>query len=167
MISILPPQCAKYLPENWRPLVLEENSPIHDFYPKNITVDPNGKRYKSNYTVLVPFVDEKILHQVLQDRFSTLTPEERKQNEVENDLLFIYSQAQDYIRLKPFLEANGGKNITYENPLDIMSEIIGIPGCIWRDVNDDKTKLIDKSIKAPMPNYKNISNNQVLCVKYL
>jgi 5'-3' exonuclease len=94
-----------------------------------------------------------------------LTPEEKKRNEIENDLLFVHPTNSAYTDLRHLLEVNNGQKITYENPLNI-SAIIGIPGCIWRDGNDDKVKLIDKSIKAPIPNYRNISDNQVMCVKY-
>jgi 5'-3' exonuclease len=135
-------------------------------YPLSFSIDPNGKRYKSHYTILLPFVDEKRLHKILEDKFSLLTPEERKQNEIENDLLFIYSRTEAYTSLRQLFEINNGNNkITYDNPLDI-STVIGILGCIWRDGNDNRIKLIDKSIKAPIPNYRNISDNQVMCVKY-
>jgi len=94
-----------------------------------------------------------------------LTSEEKKRNEVENDLLFVHPKNSAYTNLRQLLEVNSGQNITYENPLDIPA-IIGIAGYIWRDGNAGNVKLIDKSIKAPIPNYEDISNNQVICVKY-
>jgi 5'-3' exonuclease len=165
-MSLFPPQCVKYLPEKWQSLILEKSSPISYFYPSSFNVDPNGKRYKSQYTALLPFVDEKILHEVLENNYSLLTPEEKKRNEHENDLLFIHSKNSFYNCLKEKLDANSGKKITYENPLNI-STMIDIPGYIWRDSDDNKIIPIGKTGKAPISNYNNILNNQVMCFKYL
>jgi 5'-3' exoribonuclease 2 len=165
LMSVFPPECAKYLPNQWQSLILEKDSPIIDFYPLNFSVDSNGKRFRSQYVVLLPFIDEIRLHKTLQSYYSLLTSEEKQRNEHNNDLLFIHSENSYYSNLKEQLDGNKGKKITQENPIDIPTTV-GIVGCIWRDGDDDKIASSGKTIKAPISNYINITNNQVMCIKY-
>ncbi len=163
LIFVFPPQCAKYLPEKWQSLILD--SPISVFYPINFTSDPNGKYFKSQYVAILPFVDENLLHKVLENKYSLLTTEEKKRNEHKNDLLFIHSKSLYYHYLKEKLDTNNGMKIKLENSINIPTTN-GISGHIWRDSDDDEIIPIGKTVKAPIHNYNNISNNQVLCVKY-
>ena len=41
---MLPPQSAKLLPKPYAELMLQDESPIADFYPKEFSTDANGKR---------------------------------------------------------------------------------------------------------------------------
>jgi len=165
LMSLFPPQSAKYLPEKWQSLILEKDSPISDFYPSNFRIDPNGKRFKSQHIALLPFIDEQLLQEVLEKNYSLLTVEEKKRNEHENDLLFIHSKNSCYNYLKDKFDANSRKKITQENPINILT-MIEISGHIWQDGEDDKIIPIGKTVKAPISNYNNVSNNQVMCVKY-
>jgi 5'-3' exoribonuclease 2 len=165
LISLLPPQCVKYLPETWQSLISDKDSPISAFYPSSFSIDTNGKRYKSQYIALLPFFDENRLHEVLKNNYSSLTSEEEKRNECEDDLLFIHVNHSSYNDLKK-LDANSGEKITRENPFHIPA-MIKIPGYLWRDGDDDKIIRIGKTVKAPIVNYNNLSNNLVICFKYL
>lgn len=96
LICLLPAQCAKYLPEKWQSLITASDSPIVDLHLSNLSIDPNGKRYKYQYTAMVPFVNEAHVHEVLEEYYPLLTPEETKRNETHNDLLFIHPDNQYY-----------------------------------------------------------------------
>jgi len=39
-------------------LMMDEESPIIDFYPRDVPVDPNGKAMPWLWVVLLPFIDE-------------------------------------------------------------------------------------------------------------
>lgn len=158
----MPSQRAKYLPETWQSLLLEKDSPIIDFYPTNFSIDPNGKRYKNQYTTILPFIDEQRLHEVLQEKYPLLTFEENRRNKHGNDLLFIHSDDSVYYQLKQELDRN---HSTSNEPFNIPP-IIGIFGQSWRDDNDDQIIPIGKTVIASIANYSNISNNKIMCVKY-
>jgi 5'-3' exonuclease len=53
--------CRANLPEGWRWLMSEPQSPIIDFYPDKFEIDLAGKKFASQGVVLLPFVDEKRL----------------------------------------------------------------------------------------------------------
>ncbi|CAF2748489.1 unnamed protein product [Rotaria sp. Silwood2] len=166
LISIIPLQCSKeYLPNEWYSLISKEDSQIIDFYPLNFNTDLNGKRFESQRIALIPFVDEKRLHRVLENHYSLLTSEEEERNKLENARLFIHSRHSYYSRLKKELHANNGQKAIHENSLNI-TKIIGICGYIWQDSNDDKIIPVNKTVKAPISNYDKIINNQVMCVQY-
>ncbi len=44
LMSCLPPASARLLPRPHRALMLEDSSPLHDFYPSDFDVDMEGKR---------------------------------------------------------------------------------------------------------------------------
>jgi hypothetical protein len=53
--------CRANLPEGWRWLMSEPQSPIIDFYPDKFEIDLAGKKFASQGVALLPFVDEKRL----------------------------------------------------------------------------------------------------------
>lgn len=58
LLAVLPSASAAHLPEPFRPLMTEANSPILDFYPTEFEMDMEGKRADWEAVVMVPFVDE-------------------------------------------------------------------------------------------------------------
>ena len=96
LICLLTTQFAKHLPENWQSLITASDSPIIDLHLSNFSIDPNGKHYQSQYTAVLPFINEAHLHEVLEEYYPLLTSEETKRNEVHNDLLFIHPDNQFY-----------------------------------------------------------------------
>lgn len=61
LLMVLPPSSQKLLPDVLKPLMLDPNSPIADFYPSNFSVDGEGKRAEWEAIVLLPFVEMKRL----------------------------------------------------------------------------------------------------------
>ncbi len=57
LMGCMPPSQAHHLPEPYRPLMLDPNSPIIDFYPNSFVVDMNGKRWPWEAVTLLPFID--------------------------------------------------------------------------------------------------------------
>jgi 5'-3' exonuclease len=166
MMATFSPQNAKYLPLQWQPLILDEESPISDYYPRNFTVDPNGKYHASNYVALLPFIDAKRLLDALKSVYSTLTVDEVKRNKRDYDRLFIHSTNSWYEQFKKLYNDDSGNQITQTNPLSISTELNeGIGGKIWPD-DIEKILRIDDELKAPIADCEDISNNQVSCVKY-
>lgn len=60
LLAVLPAFSKDLLPMAFQSLV-EENSPIANYYPHEFKTDLNGKRQEWEAVVLIPFIDEKVL----------------------------------------------------------------------------------------------------------
>mmetsp|Transcript_29042 Transcript_29042/g.32104 ORF Transcript_29042/g.32104 Transcript_29042/m.32104 type:complete len:1183 (-) Transcript_29042:314-3862(-) len=58
LMSVLPEDSSHAIPKPSRWLMSDRESPIIDFYPKDVPVDPNGKAMPWLWVVLLPFIDE-------------------------------------------------------------------------------------------------------------
>ena len=61
LMAVLPSESSHAIPKSSRWLMDESESPIIDFYPKEIHCDPNGKAMPWLWVVLLPFIDESRL----------------------------------------------------------------------------------------------------------
>lgn len=61
LMAVLPSDSSHAVPKAARWLMSDEESPIIDFYPKDVPVDPNGKAMPWLWVVLLPFIDEERL----------------------------------------------------------------------------------------------------------
>lgn len=61
LMAVLPEDSAHAIPKASRWLMCDAESPIIDFYPKEVPVDPNGKAMPWLWVVLLPFIDEERL----------------------------------------------------------------------------------------------------------
>lgn len=50
-----------HIPETWRWLMTDDDSPIIDFYPTDFKIDLNGKKFAWQGVALLPFVDQQRL----------------------------------------------------------------------------------------------------------
>lgn len=58
LMAVLPSDSSHAIPKAARWLMCDEESPIIDFYPTDVPVDPNGKAMPWLWVVLLPFIDE-------------------------------------------------------------------------------------------------------------
>ena len=56
ILSVLPPKNKFLLPEPLQPF-MNELSPIKDLFPIGVPVDKEGKKFKSDFLLIVPFVE--------------------------------------------------------------------------------------------------------------
>ena len=82
LMGVLPPASAQFLPEGYRPLMLEEKSPIKDLYPDSFEVDMNGHHNAWEGIALIKFIDEKRLLEAMAstDAERLFTKGERARN---------------------------------------------------------------------------------------
>lgn len=58
LMAVLPSDSSHAIPKEARWLMKDPESPILDFYPMDVPVDPNGKAMPWLWVVLLPFIDE-------------------------------------------------------------------------------------------------------------
>ncbi len=89
LMSVMPAASGHTLPEIFRPLMSDPNSPIIDFYPEDFPIDMNGKKMSWQGIALLPFIDETRLLEVVREQYSKLTDAEKLRNVRKEDVLFI------------------------------------------------------------------------------
>lgn len=113
LMAVLPEDSSHAIPKAARWLMQDKESPIIDFYPKDIACDPNGKAMPWLWVVLLPFID--------QDRLlNALKPTEKEWSDYEK-LCNARGLADGYVychishslaaSITPVLESNSKLNI--------------------------------------------------------
>lgn len=77
LMAVLPEDSSHAIPKPSRWLMSDHESPIIDFYPKDVPVDPNGKAMPWLWVVLLPFIDEERL-------LDALRPSQKEWTSIEN-----------------------------------------------------------------------------------
>ena len=80
LMGVLPSLSKTLVPEPFRDLMTDPNSPLVDFYPLNFEADLNGKKQDWEAVVKIPFIDEKRLLDQLAKRDNLLTADEKQRN---------------------------------------------------------------------------------------
>ena len=85
--------------------MVDEQSPIIDYYPTDFVLDKNGKLNDWEAVVRIPFIDEKKLINTMESINSQLTDEEKRRNEY--GPFYIYSYSKDQALGKPYKAPSG------------------------------------------------------------
>jgi 5'-3' exoribonuclease 2 len=88
LLAVLPSESCSALPVVLQELVLQEESEIIDFYPKDFKLDINGKRFAWQGVILLPFIEEDRLLAAIEDKSSMLSNEEIMRNSVGETFLY-------------------------------------------------------------------------------
>jgi len=80
LMSVFPPYSSHAIPKHFRRLMLEDDSEISDFYPRDFFVDIRGKGVAWMGEVILPIIDQDRLVKATQKLEHTLTNEEKWRN---------------------------------------------------------------------------------------
>ena len=69
--------------------MVEEDSPIIDFYPEDFQIDMNGKKMLWQGVALLPFIDEGRLLAAMEPLYNELSEVEKARNKMGSDMLFV------------------------------------------------------------------------------
>jgi len=93
LMAVLPKESADALPAPCRKLMLDPKSPIADFYPEEVELDPNGKPMPWLWVVLLPFIDEDRLLEELRRIYPQFDEESQDRNRFRDASIFFNAQA--------------------------------------------------------------------------
>ncbi|KAI8933157.1 hypothetical protein NX059_009798 [Plenodomus lindquistii] len=97
LMGVLPDRSKKIVPEAYHPLMTSEDSPIIDFYPRDFTLDMNGKKQDWEAVVKIPFIQEDRLLTAMATKEHNLTADEKSRNGFGVSLKFTYVRDLDFI----------------------------------------------------------------------
>jgi len=89
LMGVMPAASSHTIPEVFRDLMSEEDSPIIDFYPTEFPIDLNGKKFAWQGVALLPFIDETRLLAAMATRYPRLSAEDVTRNEPGRDALIM------------------------------------------------------------------------------
>ena len=89
LMSVLPSLSSDIIPTAFRKLMMDNNSPIIDFYPSTFETDLNGKTHEWESVVLLSFIEVDRLVLAMQELYQNLTEEEVLRNKP--GMLYRYS----------------------------------------------------------------------------
>ena len=76
--------------------MVDEDSPIIDFYPSDFDIDMNGKKMAWQGVALLPFIDQHRLLAALESKEEELNDEEKRRNKWGDNVMFISEGSQLY-----------------------------------------------------------------------
>lgn len=92
LLAVQPSSSCRLLPEPFRWLMTDPNSPIADFYPTEFEVDLEGKRSDWEGVVMISFIDQdRLLAAARSVSAALLTAEEKSRNKLGDIMVFGHS----------------------------------------------------------------------------
>ncbi|RAR04095.1 5 -3 exoribonuclease [Stemphylium lycopersici] len=97
LMGVLPDRSKSIVPKAYHPLMTSEDSPIIDFYPRDFTLDMNGKKQDWEAVVKIPFIQEDRLLKAMATKEDQLLPDEKARNTFGVSLKFTYAKDLDFV----------------------------------------------------------------------
>ncbi|KAL0360567.1 UNVERIFIED_CONTAM: 5'-3' exoribonuclease 3 [Sesamum radiatum] len=165
LLGVFPAASSHALPEQYRKLMTDPNSPIIDFYPIDFEVDMNGKRFSWQGIAKLPFIDERRLLAEVAKIEHTLTEEEARRNSVMSDMLFVSLSHT----LSPYIFSldDRCKQLPDKERVQVKERLDpgasgGMNGYISLCAGDPCPPVF----RSPIQGMEDIMNNQVICAIY-
>ena len=89
LMGVLPAASRAHIPSIFHHLMLQDESPILDFYPTDFPIDLNGKKYEWQGVALLPFIEADRLLKNMMPLYGKLNPIENKRNSLGDEILFV------------------------------------------------------------------------------
>ena len=96
LLGVFPAASRIHLPEPLQKLMIDEDSPILDFYPPDFEIDMNGKKMAWQGVALLPFIDQHRLLAALASKVDLLTDDEKRRNKWGDNIMFVAEENQLY-----------------------------------------------------------------------
>ncbi|XP_023770012.1 5'-3' exoribonuclease 3 isoform X1 [Lactuca sativa] len=165
LMGVFPAASSHALPEHYRKLMMDPDSPIIDFYPTDFEVDMNGKRFAWQGIAKLPFIDEDRLLAEVSKVEHTLTEEEARRNSTMCDMLFVALSHT----LSPYIFSLNDrcKQLSAKERVEVKEQIDplasgGMNGYLSLCGGDPCPPIFS----SPVDGMDDIMDNQVICAIY-
>eukprot|EP01103_Thecamoeba_quadrilineata_P012353 TRINITY_DN316_c0_g2_i1.p1 TRINITY_DN316_c0_g2~~TRINITY_DN316_c0_g2_i1.p1 ORF type:complete len:1087 (+),score=196.25 TRINITY_DN316_c0_g2_i1:158-3418(+) len=165
LMGVLPPASASLLPQSYRELMTDENSPIIDYYPEEFEVDMNGKKMAWLGVVLLPFMDEQRLVNAIEPLEATLTAEEYSRNTFRTDGLFVNGRVNPMTQLLISVYRSQDQSVTLELssvPMKTCDRLFGRIG----KLRSFPSFQLGETVPSPVPTLPPVAGNECLSAAF-
>jgi len=161
LMAVLPPDSSHAIPKASRWLMMDAESPIIDFYPNDVPVDPNGKAMPWLWVVLLPFIEEDRLLSALSPTMSKWTTEELLCNARGLDEGYLYAHKKHPISKKLETVLANGQTAKASKTRIADSAMYGcsVVGAVRPPLSNECHSLTDAVVLAPPPTANKIGRS--------
>ncbi|GAA5977728.1 hypothetical protein JCM11641_001390 [Rhodosporidiobolus odoratus] len=152
LMGVFPAASRIHLPEPFQQLMIQENSPILDFYPEEFHIDMNGKKMLWQGVALLPFIDQTRLLDAMATKYPQLTDYENSRNSMGKDVMLVGNKHPLYDYLEGLY---GKKKVKDHIPIDTKRSK-GISGSVIPDEDNVPSATFD----SPLPSMPDIVNDE-------
>ncbi|XP_078593313.1 5'-3' exoribonuclease 2-like isoform X1 [Branchiostoma floridae x Branchiostoma japonicum] len=157
LMGVFPAASKQFLPTSWAELMINPDSPIIDLYPDDFRIDLNGKKYTWQGVALLPFVDEVRLLKAIDAVRGDLTAGELYRNSLGADRLYLRDGHPAFSFFQGLYQDNLQEAELNSNLTQGMRGVIK---------PDNLAIMPNNTVKSPLPNLRDVFNNQTLGVLY-
>lgn len=178
LMAVLPEDSSHAIPIESRWLMSDPESPIIDFYPKEVLCDPNGKAMPWLWVVLLPFIDEERLFAAMAPTVSKWSTQESECNERGTDDGYVYCHVGHHLASVATLALDSHDTDT-KFSIEDNAQISSLSGVVRKPPSDEVYPLDKVSSISPPSQAKetlneawdalfttNIERNAALCVSF-
>ncbi|KNZ57980.1 hypothetical protein VP01_2023g2 [Puccinia sorghi] len=88
LMGVFPAASKSHIPEAYHGLMIDDDSPIKDFYPEEFEIDMNGKKMLWQGVALLPFIEQDRLLSSMKGCEEGLAPHDKARNEPGHVVMF-------------------------------------------------------------------------------
>ncbi|KAI9253208.1 XRN 5'-3' exonuclease N-terminus-domain-containing protein [Sporodiniella umbellata] len=159
LMGVLPAASRSHLPEAFHPLMMDENSPILDFYPTQFEVDMDGKKWEWQGVVKLPFIDSQRLLNAMNTVYDRLSEEEVHRNSIGPSVLYVSEAHKAYNHL----------SIVYTKRTNEVAHLDAkLTDGLTGEIDKDPECIPNSTFYSPLPNHDlpDINNDKSISVTY-
>ncbi|EFP79344.2 5'-3' exoribonuclease 2 [Puccinia graminis f. sp. tritici] len=133
LMGVFPAASRCHIPDVYHDLMMNDDSPIKDFYPEEFEIDMNGKKMLWQGVALLPFIEQDRLLNSMKDCEDRLAPEDKIRNEPGHVVMFCGEAHPQYENFCKIYQKRDNKEAVTLDPAHangVFGSALPDPDCI-------------------------------------
>ncbi|WAQ91674.1 hypothetical protein PtA15_15A64 [Puccinia triticina] len=133
LMGVFPAASRCHIPEVYHELMMNDDSPIKDFYPEDFEIDMNGKKMLWQGIALLPFIEQDRLLNNMKDCENNLKAEDKIRNEPGHVVMFCGEAHPQYENFCKIYQKRDNKEAVTLDPAHangVFGSALPDPDCI-------------------------------------